>query len=116
MLEKFKVKTFGCQMNVYDSQKISEIFYNLGYKNTLIDQEADFYVINTCHIRNKAKEKLYSELGKMMEGCGKNDIMMEIMRQAWEKNDTGKRWHVLKKIRLVGIRKNCTVVGINSAC
>ena len=52
-------------MNVYDSQKISEIFCNLGYKNTFIDQEADFYVINTCHIRNKAKEKLYSELGKI---------------------------------------------------
>ena len=65
MLEKFKVKTFGCQMNVYDSQKISEIFFDLGYKNTFIDQEADFYVINTCHIRNKAKEKLYSELGKI---------------------------------------------------
>ena len=65
MLKKFKVKTFGCQMNVYDSQKISNIFYKLGYKNTFIDEEADVYVINTCHIRNKAKQKLYSELGKI---------------------------------------------------
>ena len=65
MLKKFKVKTFGCQMNVYDSQKISDIFYKLGYKNTFIDEEADIYIINTCHIRNKAKQKLYSELGKI---------------------------------------------------
>ena len=65
MLKKFKVKTFGCQMNVYDSQKISNIFYKLGYKTTFIDEEADVYVINTCHIRNKAKQKLYSELGKI---------------------------------------------------
>ena len=65
MLKKFKVKTFGCQMNVYDSQKISDIFYKLGYKNTFIDEEADIYLINTCHIRDKAKQKLYSELGKI---------------------------------------------------
>ena len=65
MLEKFKIKTFGCQMNVYDSQKISDIFYKLGYKNTCIDEEADIYLINTCHIRDKAKQKLNSELGKI---------------------------------------------------
>ena len=52
-------------MNVYDSQKISNIFYKLGYKNTFIDKEADIYIINTCHIRDKAKQKLYSELGKI---------------------------------------------------
>ena len=65
MLKKFKVKTFGCQMNVYDSKKISDIFCSLGYKNTFVDKEADIYVINTCHIRNKSKHKLYSELGKI---------------------------------------------------
>ena len=52
-------------MNVYDSQKISDIFHKLGYKNTTIDHEADIHVINTCHIREKAKQKLYSELGKI---------------------------------------------------
>ena len=65
MLKKFKIKTFGCQMNVYDSQRINDVFYKLGYKNTRIDQEADIYLINTCHIRDKAKQKLYSELGKI---------------------------------------------------
>ena len=65
MFKKFKIKTFGCQMNIYDSQKISDIFYKIGFKNTLSDEDADIYVINTCHIRNKAKQKLYSELGKI---------------------------------------------------
>ena len=65
MLRKFKIKTFGCQMNIYDSQRINDVFYKLGYKNTHIDQEADIYLINTCHIRDKAKQKLYSELGKI---------------------------------------------------
>ena len=65
MLKKFKIKTFGCQMNVYDSQKINDIFYELGYKKTEIDEEADIYTINTCHIRDKAKQKFYSELGKI---------------------------------------------------
>ena len=65
MLRKFKIKTFGCQMNVYDSQKINDIFYKLGYQNTHVGQEADIYLINTCHIRDKAKQKLYSELGKI---------------------------------------------------
>ena len=65
MLEKFKIKTIGCQMNVYDSQRIGDIFYKLGYKKTLSDQKADIYIINTCHIRNKAKQKLYSELGNI---------------------------------------------------
>ena len=65
MLETFNIKTFGCQMNVYDSQKIYDIFYKLGYKKSSSDNNADIYIINTCHIRNKAKQKLYSELGKI---------------------------------------------------
>ena len=65
MLKKFKIKTFGCQMNVYDSQKICEILYKLGYKKTSIDRDSDIFLINTCHIREKAKQKLYSELGKI---------------------------------------------------
>ena len=54
-------------MNVYDSNKISDIFYDLGYKNTVSDKDADIHIINTCHIRNKAKQKLYSELGKVLK-------------------------------------------------
>ena len=76
MLKRFKIKTFGCQMNVYDSQKISDIFHKLGYKNTTIDHEADIHVINTCHIREKAKQKLYSELGKIYK-IKKKDFNMK---------------------------------------
>ena len=64
-IQKFYIKTFGCQMNVYDSQKISDIFYKLGYIKTSSQIKADISLINTCHIRDKAKQKLYSELGKI---------------------------------------------------
>ena len=55
---KFYIKTFGCQMNEYDSQKINNILYKLGYTKTSLQTDADISLINTCHIRNKAKEKL----------------------------------------------------------
>ena len=64
-IQNFHVKTFGCQMNVYDSQRIADVFYNLGYKKVSSEIEADIALINTCHIRDKAKQKLYSELGKI---------------------------------------------------
>ena len=64
-IQKFHIKTFGCQMNVYDSQKMSDIFYKLGYIKTSSQIKADISLINTCHIRDKAKQKLYSELGKI---------------------------------------------------
>ena len=64
-IQKFYIKTFGCQMNVYDSQKMSDIFYKLGYTKTSSQIKADISLINTCHIRDKAKQKLYSELGKI---------------------------------------------------
>ena len=50
MLETFNIKTFGCQMNVYDSQKIYDIFYKLGYKKSSSDNNADIYIINTLYI------------------------------------------------------------------
>ena len=63
--KKFNIKTFGCQMNVYDSNKIGDILLNLGLKKTLLIEDSDIDIINTCHIRDKAKQKLYSELGKL---------------------------------------------------
>ena len=63
-IEKFHIKTFGCQMNEYDSLRISDIFCKLGFKKTSSAINADISLINTCHIRDKAKHKLYSELGK----------------------------------------------------
>jgi tRNA-2-methylthio-N6-dimethylallyladenosine synthase len=59
------VKSFGCQMNVYDSQRMSDIAASEGYRSTATIQEADLVILNTCHIRERASEKIYSELGKL---------------------------------------------------
>jgi tRNA-2-methylthio-N6-dimethylallyladenosine synthase len=61
------VKSFGCQMNVYDSQRMTDLALSQGYRETSEISEADLVVFNTCHIREKAAEKLYSELGKARE-------------------------------------------------
>ncbi len=58
------IKTFGCQMNVYDSGRIADILENMGYKAASKIDEADLIIFNTCHIREKAAEKLFSDLGR----------------------------------------------------
>jgi len=61
------IKTYGCQMNVYDSERMADVLRPLGYAPTDVVEDADFVILNTCHIREKAAEKVYSELGKMRE-------------------------------------------------
>src|SRR6478735_6503484 len=61
------IKTYGCQMNVYDSERMADVLSPLGYAMTDTPQGADLVVLNTCHIREKATEKVYSELGKLKE-------------------------------------------------
>ena len=61
------IKTYGCQMNVYDSERMADVLRPLGYAATDTAEGADFVILNTCHIREKAAEKVYSELGKMRE-------------------------------------------------
>ncbi|HEY3694614.1 tRNA (N6-isopentenyl adenosine(37)-C2)-methylthiotransferase MiaB [Phenylobacterium sp.] len=61
------IKTYGCQMNVYDSERMADVLSPLGYTMTETPQGADLVVLNTCHIREKATEKVYSELGKLKE-------------------------------------------------
>jgi tRNA-2-methylthio-N6-dimethylallyladenosine synthase len=61
------VKSFGCQMNVYDSQRMTDLAVAEGYAETSEMAQADLVVFNTCHIRERASEKLYSELGKARE-------------------------------------------------
>ena len=58
------VKTYGCQMNVYDSQRMQDVLAPLGYAPTDSAENADLVILNTCHIREKAVEKVYSELGR----------------------------------------------------
>jgi len=57
------IKTYGCQMNVYDSERMADVLGPLGYAMTERPEDADLVVLNTCHIREKATEKVYSELG-----------------------------------------------------
>ena len=59
------VKTYGCQMNVYDSARMADLLAPLGYARTESPDGADMVILNTCHIREKAAEKVYSELGKL---------------------------------------------------
>tara|TARA_B100001540_G_scaffold220521_1_gene194934 strand:+ start:138 stop:1478 length:1341 start_codon:yes stop_codon:yes gene_type:complete len=65
MSKKVFIKTFGCQMNEYDSNRIYESISKIGYKKTEKLNEADCYILNTCHIRDKAKEKVYHEIGRV---------------------------------------------------
>ncbi len=62
---KVYVKTFGCQMNVYDSERMTELLAPLGFAETEAVEEADVVILNTCHIREKAAEKVYSDLGRL---------------------------------------------------
>ena len=59
------IKTYGCQMNVYDSERMADVLAPLGYGVTDRPEDADLVVLNTCHIREKATEKVYSELGQI---------------------------------------------------
>ncbi len=63
--KKVFVKTFGCQMNVYDSERMTEALASSGYEATAAIDDADLIVLNTCHIREKAAEKVYSDLGRI---------------------------------------------------
>jgi tRNA-2-methylthio-N6-dimethylallyladenosine synthase len=62
---KLHIKSFGCQMNVYDSQRMADTLAPSGYVETAAAEHADLVILNTCHIREKAAEKVYSELGRM---------------------------------------------------
>jgi tRNA-2-methylthio-N6-dimethylallyladenosine synthase len=64
---KVFIKTYGCQMNVYDSQRMGEVLGDRGYAVTDIVDDADLVILNTCHIREKAAEKVYSELGRLRQ-------------------------------------------------
>ena len=81
MSEKYFIKTFGCQMNVYDSSRIADMLKNEGYEETSRQADADIVLFNTCHIREKAAEKLFSDLGRAhliqleREEAGKHTII-----------------------------------------
>ena len=65
MDQKIFIKTFGCQMNEYDSNRVYDTLKKIGYNKTDKIEDADCYLLNTCHIRDKAKEKVYHEIGRV---------------------------------------------------
>ena len=65
MLNKIFIKTFGCQMNEYDSNRILDTVKKIGFEKTEKYEDANCYLLNTCHIRDKAKEKVYHEIGRV---------------------------------------------------
>ena len=67
MTKKLHIKTYGCQMNVYDSSRMGDVLAPLGYELSDDVEDADLVLLNPCHIREKAAEKVYSELGRIRE-------------------------------------------------
>ena len=65
MSKKIFIKTFGCQMNEYDSNRIFDLVKKIGFEKTKKYEDANCYLLNTCHIRDKAKEKVYHEVGRV---------------------------------------------------
>jgi tRNA-2-methylthio-N6-dimethylallyladenosine synthase len=63
--KKLYIKTYGCQMNVYDSARMADVLAPLGYAPSPTAEDADMVILNTCHIREKAAEKVYSDLGRL---------------------------------------------------
>lgn len=63
--KRLYIKTYGCQMNVYDSERMRDVLTPLGYEPADAPEGADLVILNTCHIREKAAEKVYSELGRL---------------------------------------------------
>ncbi|MDR3526674.1 MAG: tRNA (N6-isopentenyl adenosine(37)-C2)-methylthiotransferase MiaB [Rhizomicrobium sp.] len=64
-MKRLFIKTYGCQMNVYDSARMADLLAPLGFATSETADDADMVILNTCHIREKAAEKVYSELGKL---------------------------------------------------
>lgn len=65
--KKLYIKTWGCQMNVYDSRRMTDILSPLGYTTTETPEDADMVILNTCHIREKATDKVFSEIGRLRD-------------------------------------------------
>ena len=78
--KKLFIKTYGCQMNVYDSARMADVLAPLGYEQVDVPEGADLVVLNTCHIREKAAEKVFSDLGRLkplkIERAANNEKML----------------------------------------
>lgn len=77
-LKKVHVKTYGCQMNVYDSEKMVDLLKPHGFESVETPQDADVVIFNTCHIREKAEQKLYSDLGRIRPLKDNKDVLIGV--------------------------------------
>ena len=71
--QTYRVKNFGCQMNVYDGERMAELLADQGMSAAAEGADADLVVLNTCHIREKAAEKVYSDIGRILKDWGRED-------------------------------------------
>jgi tRNA-2-methylthio-N6-dimethylallyladenosine synthase len=71
----FNIKSFGCQMNVYDGERMTELLTAQGMTAAVDREDADVVVLNTCHIREKAVEKAYSDVGRLRREDGSKPII-----------------------------------------
>ncbi len=74
-LKKFHIKSFGCQMNVYDGERMSEMLVDQGMSAAENGDDADLVVLNTCHIREKAVDKVYSDIGRLRRKDGSSPMI-----------------------------------------
>jgi tRNA-2-methylthio-N6-dimethylallyladenosine synthase len=74
----FRVKSFGCQMNVYDGERMAELLADRGLRAAGEGEDADLVVLNTCHIREKAAEKVYSDIGRLVKAGGEAPPMIAV--------------------------------------
>ncbi|TWT15515.1 tRNA (N6-isopentenyl adenosine(37)-C2)-methylthiotransferase MiaB [Reyranella sp. CPCC 100927] len=77
------IRTYGCQMNVYDSERMADVLRPLGYAPAASPDDADMVIVNTCHIREKASEKVFSELGRLRDAQARrraagNDLVIAV--------------------------------------
>ena len=73
--KSFSIKSFGCQMNVYDGDRMAELLTEIGLAPAATGEEPDLVVLNTCHIREKASEKAYSDIGRLRREDGSRPMI-----------------------------------------
>src|SRR5215203_2851762 len=73
--KSFRIKSFGCQMNAYDGERMAELLSANGMAPAADDADADLVVLNTCHIREKAADKAYSEVGRLRREDGSRPLV-----------------------------------------
>src|SRR6187431_2440108 len=91
MAQKYRIETFGCQMNVHDSERMAGLLDQAGYEPTDTDLDADVIVINTCSVREHAEEKLYTRLGElrvMNDETGRRPVVAVAGCVAQQEGDT----------------------------